>query len=114
VTVKTAAEIMAMPAEPRQWGGWKLRKTTYELLYTPHPETAYVYPVDLERFTTSAAVLDMIMQVALKTWATDACLAGLVRAINDILTPQGTLCSSGVSKTVTVSEIKKLVKQTRS
>ena len=61
-----------------------------------NPETgAWSYEVDLEDCTTSAQALDWIMQVASKTWATDAVIAGLVRAIRDVLNPQSTLCSFG-------------------
>ncbi|MGI8514051.1 MAG: hypothetical protein ACR2NT_02735 [Acidimicrobiia bacterium] len=67
------------------------------------------YEVDLERCLTSAQVLDWICQVAGKTWADDQTLAGLVRAIDDILHPQGTLCSFGTSRTITRPDVKGLV-----
>ena len=66
-----------------------------------------VYPIDLERFTSSARVLDTTMQVAGKGWATNACLAGLVRALDDILHPQSTLCSCG---TLTETQIRARVR----
>ena len=99
-----------MTSSPNGWGGWKLRKSTYELTYRPYADAVYVYPVDLEQFTTSAQVLDTIIQVAEKTWATDEVLAGLVRAINDLLRPQGTLCSSGTNKSLTSTEIRSRIK----
>ena len=115
--IKSAAEIMAEPPEPRQWGGWKLKKSTYELEYFPYAKgetgAAYSYSVDLERCTTSAQMLDWIMQIAGKTWANDVCLAGLVRALDDVLAPQGTLCSFGKSKTLTEAAIRKHVKGTK-
>ena len=65
-------------------------------LYLGDPQTgAWAYEIDLERCRTSAQVLDWIMQVASKIWATDAVIAGLVRALNDVLDPQATLCSFG-------------------
>jgi len=33
-----------------------------------------------------------------KPWADDACLAGLVRAIDDLLQPQAYLCSMGADR----------------
>jgi len=44
---------------------------------------------------TSAAVLDMIMQIARKPWASDADVGHLVRAFRAIFDPQATLCSNG-------------------
>lgn len=54
-----------------------------------------LYQIDLEYCRTSAQVLDWIMQVALKTWATDRTVAGLVRMLDKILDPQSRLCSFG-------------------
>ncbi|MCA9470217.1 MAG: hypothetical protein KC643_32875 [Nitrospira sp.] len=53
------------------------------------------YHVDVDRCRTSAGVLDAIMQVAGKTWATDQVLASLVRDLQHYLKPQQTLCSGG-------------------
>ena len=103
-----------MTSSPNRWGGWKLQGRTYELTYQPFADApAYAYPVDLERFTTSAEVLDMIIQMAEKTWATDEVLAGLVRAINDLLRPQATICSGGRNKTLPPDRIRTLVNQRR-
>jgi hypothetical protein len=75
----------------KRWGGWRL-----EHRYLAYP--AYVggdYPINLDRFTSSAQVLDMIAQVSMKNWATPECVAGLIRAINDLLHLQGRLCGCG-------------------
>jgi hypothetical protein len=91
--IKTSAEFVRefKPPKPR-WGEWRLSG-----MYLEYP--AYgpgkTYPINLDRFTSSSQMLDMIMQVAHKNWATDKCLAGLVRALNDILNPQSMLCSGG-------------------
>ncbi|MCA9467001.1 MAG: hypothetical protein KC643_16360 [Nitrospira sp.] len=53
------------------------------------------YYVDLDQCKTSARVLDAVMQVAGKTWATDQVLASLVRDLQHYLKPQQTLCSGG-------------------
>jgi hypothetical protein len=93
-----------------KWGGWRL-----EGLWLSYP--AYGkgrgrsgYPINLERFTSSAQMLDMIMQVAKKGWATDECLSGLVHALNDILHPQAYLCSFGRDKRLTEEEIRELAR----
>jgi hypothetical protein len=92
-----------------RWGGWRLEGLM--LCYPAYPAYPGLYPVDVERFTTSAQVLDMIMQVAKKRWADDECLAGLVRALNDILEPQANLCSFGSDKKLTRAKIRRLVKR---
>src|SRR5215831_4907397 len=76
----------------RDWGPWRLNKSNYTL---EHPN-GYYY-VDLEQCLTSAQMLDIIMQICRKTWADEACLAGLVRALSELLSPQATLCGSGMS-----------------
>jgi hypothetical protein len=56
-------------------------------------------------------VLDWIIQVAEKTWADDATVAGLVRALDDVLHPQAHLCSMGASKTLDRRKIRALIHQ---
>ena len=60
------------------------------------------YEVDLERCTTPAQVLDWIVQVSKKTWATDVVVADLVRALDDLLDVQGTMCPFGQARRVNV------------
>lgn len=99
-----------MPVRSKDWGPWRLMKQSCELSTDPRSHVRYAYPVDLTRCTTSAEVLDRICQIAQKTWANDATLAGLVRAINEILYPQATLCSSGRHLTISVEDIKARVR----
>lgn len=58
----------------------------------------WTYEVDLDECGTSAAVLDWIVQVAGKIWATDEVVAGLVRKLDEVLDLQATLCSGGVEQ----------------
>jgi hypothetical protein len=88
------------------WGGWRLNTSNYTL---EHPDGPARYYVDLERCLTSAEVLDFIAQIAGKTWADDACLAGLVRALKSVLRVQSLLCSSGLSKELTAEQVRELV-----
>ncbi len=53
------------------------------------------YEVALDCCRTSAETLDWITQVATKSWATDAILAGLVRALEMVIDPQTHLCARG-------------------
>ena len=82
----------------RRWGGWRLDDD--HLCYGE-------YCFDLADRTSSATLLDMIMQIAGKTWATDECLAGLVHALDDIFHPQSLLCSCGAHKVITRSTARK-------
>jgi hypothetical protein len=93
--------------DENRWNGWRLKGT--RLSYRPFPDRMYAYPIDLEcQCTTSARMLDIIMQVAGKTWADDACLAGLIRALDHILRPQANLCSSGIDKPLTKQVLRSL------
>ena len=74
------------------WGPWRLNTATLTI-ELHHQQRDY--GVDLDRCRSAAEVLDWIAQVAQKTWASDAILAGLVRAVDDILHPQAHLCPSG-------------------
>lgn len=75
--------------------GWRYAPKTGTLDYRDADGTE-LYWIPLERCRTSAEVLDWIAQVAGKAWADDACLAGLVRAFDETLDLQGSLCGSGV------------------
>jgi hypothetical protein len=71
------------------------------------------YEVDLDTCTSAAEILDWIAQIAGKNWADDACLGGFVRAIDDILNLQCTLCSGREDKRLTVIEIQQRVRNAR-
>lgn len=109
MTIKTIAEFMSefVPPDPA-WNGWKLDQDGKELTYPAYGPGIF-YPVYLRSMATSAAVLDTIMQIAGKSWATDQCLAGLVRALDDILRPQTHLCSGGNHKTLTPKQLENLI-----
>jgi hypothetical protein len=54
-------------------------------------------------------MLDIIMQIAKKAWASDHCLAGLVRALNAIFDPQANLCSFGADKAIDEARVRRLI-----
>lgn len=98
---------------PREtwWGGWTLQKSNYTLqLHDMHGN--WRYEIDLERCLSSAQVLDWIMQVSMKQWATPQVVAGLVRALDEVLYPQANLCSGGGSKLLTNARLRELVEGT--
>jgi hypothetical protein len=108
---------MIIPRTRRpEWGPWNLDQESF-VLWTA--AGGYRYEVDLEECTTSARVLDRIIQLAGKEWARgdpaarNALIAGLVTALDDVLRPQATLCSFGQSRRLSGPAIRKLVTQTR-
>ncbi len=82
-----AVPVAATPGSP-----WRFNPRDLTLSYElPHER----YYVKLKECDTSAGMLDWIMQVAGKYWATDEVVASLVRDLNRLLNPQGNLCSCG-------------------
>ncbi|OJX97360.1 MAG: hypothetical protein BGO96_05360 [Micrococcales bacterium 73-15] len=81
--------------------------------WTYDPETYVLeyrgYEMNISACTDSAKVLDRIIQIADKTWADDAVIAGLVVAFERLLRPQSTLCSGGQHKTLTVDQLVQLL-----
>lgn len=80
----------------KKFGTWEYDPDS--MLLTLERDGRQLYEVPLYECTTSAATLDWIIQVATKTWATDADLAGLVRAIREVIKPQAYLCGSGIER----------------
>jgi hypothetical protein len=111
-SVREALDDGDLPDPPvgSGWGPWTLNHLIFALEMLERPDR-FTYCIDLEQCTTSAEVLDWICQVAAKTWADDATLAGLVRALADVLHPQGTLCSSGQSRRLSKARIRQQVRE---
>jgi hypothetical protein len=105
--VYTGTDLFDAVHPPARWEPWELDVSSYVLrMAEPFP-----YEVDLEECTTSARVLDRIMQVSYKTDADDATIAGLIRALGDVLKPQANLCSFGTSKRLTMTRVRELARQ---
>lgn len=113
--VLTLDELLAEPDKPGDWGPWRL-DPEIRVLYPVWP---YRYEVDLDKCLSSAQVLDWVCQIAGKTWgqdpdapwSDDAIVAGLVRALDDVLHPQGQLCSFGMSRRLSKRKIAALVRR---
>ena len=90
----TLADLAVMRLPPPNISPWELDADALELRLVGR---GVGYSVDLRRCLTSAAVLDWVVQVAKKTWATDDIVAQLVRALAWALDAQGTLCSFGAN-----------------
>lgn len=99
-----------MTDTPRHdWGPWVLDAANYTL--ERGDGGWFGYWIDLEACTSPGMVLDRIAQVAGKAWADDATLAGLVRALTDVLNPQHFLCSSGAEKHTTKEHVRRQVQR---
>jgi hypothetical protein len=91
----------------RQWGPWALQGTDLVI----HAGSISEYPVDLLTCTSSAQVLDWVCQVAGRfaegrDQEGRAALAWFVLAVDEILSPQATLCSHGKPTTLTQAAIR--------
>lgn len=95
-----------VPARTR-WGPWRRSGQ-----YLVTEAGGYEYAISLSTCTSSAQVLDWIAQIAMKTWASDAVVAELVRALDDLLHLQGRLCGSGQDKRLTKTEIRTMLRRT--
>jgi hypothetical protein len=56
------------------------------------------YELDLEKFGSSSALLDMMFQISRKTWMTRGNRGYLLEALQELLDPQQNLCSFGGDK----------------
>jgi hypothetical protein len=102
------ASEMASNPPPVDCGPWALDA---DLLVLRIAGDGYSYRVDLRECLTSAQVLDRVLQISRKRWATDAVLGGLVRALNWALDPQTHLCPFGHSKTITAPKVRRIVNE---
>jgi hypothetical protein len=89
------------------WGPWKLDPDRFVL--DRDPDSLNSYPIDLLSCQDSDEVLDWICQVARQKWADDVTLAGLARALNDVLLPQATLCSVGEPKRLSQNQLRERI-----
>ncbi len=80
------------------WGNWRLDKDDSQLILLkslcPGEEAKDLYKIDLVRCNTSAAVLDIIVQMSLKMWVTREDIGHLVEALDDLFNLQVNYCGS--------------------
>lgn len=60
----------------------------------PGEEAKDLYKIDLVRCNTSAAILDIIIQMSRKMWMTREDVGHLVEALDDLLNLQANFCGS--------------------
>lgn len=71
------------------WGDWYYDPSNQTLNYQPEGCATELYYVDLDRCTSYAEAWDWVSHIGNKTWATDAVLGGLVRALTELLWIKG-------------------------
>ena len=72
-----------------RWGNWVFEPKNLTLAHATEG-----YEIDLEQVHSSAAILDWIFQIQQKQWADARTMHDLLRAIDDILSPQANYCSN--------------------
>lgn len=70
------------------WGNWTFDPKILTLTHSQEN-----YEIDLEEIHSSAAILDWIFQVHMKSWADAGAVNDLLQALDDILKPQANYCS---------------------
>jgi hypothetical protein len=90
------ADVANAVPRPLDWGPWMLDPSNRVL--KANDDERNEYEIDLDQCLTAPQVLDWIAQVTHKTWADDATVAGLVRALDDVLNLQANFCPSGESR----------------
>ncbi len=101
---KTLKQILEENIKDGQkWGPWHFRESSLvlELNFRRPGGSNDWYEIHLADCCSSAEVLDWIMQIADKSWASDEIIANLIRALKDCLHPQSNLCGSGIDKVLT-------------
>jgi hypothetical protein len=91
----------------RNWGPWQLSNDG-SILFQQDQELRHDW-IELTRCTTPAEVLDTIFHTARHGQASDATIAGMIRALDDLLDPTVNLCSRGKLKTLTATQLRKLL-----
>lgn len=84
------------------WGKWKLNPKNRTIFLERDGE--WIYEFDLDHGRNSAEVLDFIFQVVKKPWITTEEMFDLLHAIDDVLDPQGQLCSFGKNSPINPKE----------
>ncbi len=79
---------------------WRYDRKTNFLSIEGKPPRGFpiAYSFDVSGKNTSAKLLDLIVQVSKKRWATDSILSDLVRKLDDLLDIQANVCSWGKDK----------------
>jgi hypothetical protein len=96
-----------VPSKTGPWGGWTLYGDNNSLhLLVDGNE---IYGIHLDEIHDAPSMLDWVMQVSHKRWATDKILADLVHALDQLFDPQKNFCPLGrASRTTGIAAGKSL------
>lgn len=105
-TNRTVGVVCCDKGVTNRWGPWRLSNDG-RALERHWDDPIRHRPLDLHRCTTAAEVLDTIFHEARSGLADtdDAVLAGLVRALDDLLNPMANLCSGGKARTMSKQQL---------
>jgi hypothetical protein len=78
-----------------RWGSWELKMRGLALVHVSE------YEIDLESVRSSGVVLDWIFQVQAQDWADAQTMHDLLRAFDDVLSPQVNFCGDTTDRSVT-------------
>jgi hypothetical protein len=96
----TAQALAGAEVPFSDWGGWRLNPQELTLEHE-----SVEFWVELADCVDSAGTLDWIAHALYAHGVNDAILAGLVRALDDVLELQAALCPQGESKVLTAEHI---------
>lgn len=91
------------------WGPWRLDKEK-EILWQEH-KGQHTDWIDLDRCTSSAEVLDTIIHFSRKFDGDggEVAIAGMVRALDEVIDPMANLCSFGKSTTMKPKRLSEVI-----
>ena len=82
---------MAKVKNPKMaWGSWNLKSDLMVLEYESEGESLFTVPI--EHLCNSYGVLNIIFEVYQKRWCTAKVMKDFLRAIDDMLFPQVSIC----------------------
>jgi len=104
VMMETVPEVLALLAERRQavlagrvaWGSWRYDPAAGVLHLDPRITGDVKFYVPLTSCMTSVRTLDIIAEVARRSWATAKIVGHLVLALDELLNLRRSLCGGGV------------------
>lgn len=85
---------MAKVKNPKMtWGNWNLKSDLMVLEYETDGDSLFTIPI--EHLCDSYGVLNIIYEVYRKRWCSAKVMKDLLRAIDDMLFPQVSICFNG-------------------
>lgn len=93
----------------KRWGPWQLTNDGTALTLDATGQSHHRDWIDLTRCTTAAETLDSIFHAARHGEVDDATIAGMIRALDDMLDPMANLCSGGQPATLSARRLRAIL-----